>query len=641
MPVPEGKGEKHKILALLWHAPHAVITAGGFRRTYEVFDRVPGNLEICALDDNPSLLRSLDRNNVLVIEYKIPLIVRRLEERYFWSERALEWTLSTVLMTVLCARLRATGERFNVVLVPSSEQAPALLAGIVAKLLFRAKLVVCSTNLDIFPTAVRKPLARLHNRADTVIVISEHLKKEFEAYGVRARLVVNGVGLDTKAIAVVAEPSVKEYDAVFVGRHDREKGVFDLIEIWSAVTKELPAARMLMIGSCNPRNRAKLASMISDYGLDENVVLMGIVDEDEKFSLMKRSKVCLFPSYVEEWGLVPQEALACGLPVVVYDLPVYEENIKRCEAVFHAPTGDIPGMAKMTGELLSNEEYRNYERTGPEFVRGFSWDEVAKREFQILSGQIAPIIDRQGRRVLDERAVKRMVDAPPAGARDTFKRLAVSYCKLFKSRKTFGFRGCDHHYFYHPYNLSWRNERTVEIPIAREFLKAHTGQEILEVGNVLSHYLFVKHDILDKHEVASGVINDDALDFAPRKKYDLIISISTLEHIGYDEAPKDPGRVLPAIANLAGLLAPGGEMVATVPLGYNPEFDRLLEQKKIPFSDVFALRRVPGRNEWVETDFESVRGSGYARNRFRADAIVVGVIREGQVESTSDRNPSS
>ena len=231
-----------------------------------------------------------------------------------------------------------------------------------------------------------------------------------------------------------------------------------------------------------------------------------------------------------------------------------------------------------------------------------------------------------------------MVDSPPARVRDAFKRLAVSYCKLLKSRKTFRFRGADCNYFYHPYNLAWRNERTVEIPIARGFLAAHEGQEILEVGNVLSHYLPVTHDILDKYEVADGVISEDVLCFAPRKQYDLIISISTLEHIGYDEDPKDPGKVINAVENLAGLLAPGGVMMATVPLGYNPEFDRLLKQREIPFSDVFALRRVPGKNKWVETDFESVKGDGYTRNRFRADAIIVGVIREGQVENASDPN---
>jgi glycosyltransferase involved in cell wall biosynthesis len=112
-------------------------------------------------------------------------------------------------------------------------------------------------------------------------------------------------------------------------------------------------------------------------------------DDPEKYSLLKRSRVCLFPSRVEEWGIVPQEALASGLPVVVYDLTVYEENIKPCEAVFCLPIGDIEGMAHRVIELLAGSELKQYELVGPDFVRRFGWDEVAEREFQVLTGSRA------------------------------------------------------------------------------------------------------------------------------------------------------------------------------------------------------------------------------------------------------------
>lgn len=238
---------------------------------------------------------------------------------------------------------------------------------------------------------------------------------------------------------------------------------------------------------------------------------------------------------------------------------------------------------------------------------------------------------------MEARTMKRLVDAPPARLRGALKNLAVSCCRLLNSSKTFQFQGRDYHYFFHQYNLAWRNERVVEIPIILAFLASRHGQETLEVGNVLSHYVPIGHDILDKYEAAEGVINEDAVEFDPGKKYDLIVSISTLEHIGWDEAPRDPGKLSAALKNLAGLLAPEGELVATVPLGLNPEFDRLLEQEITPFDEIHAMRRIGG-NKWVEADFESVRGAHYARNRFRADAIIVGLIRKGRSESAGDRD---
>lgn len=386
MSEPLQEHREHRILALLWHAPQPVITAGGFRRTFEIFERVPDNVAIWAIDDNPSFLREINRDNIKVLEYKIPKVVRGLQDRFFWFERSLEWILSTLLMALVCARLRVKGESFDTVFVPSSEQIPALLAGILAKYLFGARLVVCNTNMDIFPSAARTLLAKLHNATDIVIAISEHLSGQLKDYGVHSRIIVNGVGLDIGAISSVAGPVKKEYDAVFVGRHDPEKGIFDLIEIWKSIVKQRPPCKLVMIGSCNPQNRAKLTSLISEYGLENNVVMMGTVDDNTKFYLMKSSKLCLFASHVEEWGIVPQEALACGLPVVAYDLPVFQENIKPCQAVFCEAVGDVEGMARRAAELLSDERYRNYERIGPEFVGKFNWDEVAEREYRALLG---------------------------------------------------------------------------------------------------------------------------------------------------------------------------------------------------------------------------------------------------------------
>ena len=195
------------------------------------------------------------------------------------------------------------------------------------------------------------------------------------------------------------------------------------------------------------------------------------------------------------------------------------------------------------------------------------------------------------------------------------------------------FNGREYSYFYHPYNLAWRNERAVEVPIVRELVLAHEGQSVLEVGNVLAHYMETDHQVVDKYEIAEGVINADAADFEPGNHYGLIVSISTLEHVGWDETPRDPRRVVAAVNNLAGLLAPGGVLVATAPFGLNPEFDRLLVSGELPFTEIDSLRRMGAKNVWEQADLSSVLGSIYTRRAFRADAIIIGTIREGQVRT--------
>src|SRR5450759_2230718 len=102
-------------------------------------------------------------------------------------------------------------------------------------------------------------------------------------------------------------------------------------------------------------------------------------------------------------------------------------------------------------------------------------------------------------------------------------RFIDSSLTLIKPPGTFTFRNSEFRYIYH---RTWRNERKIEAPIALYELENHSSQEILEVGNVLHHYIQVKHDVVDKYEIAKGVINEDIVDFRPEKSYGLILSIS-------------------------------------------------------------------------------------------------------------------
>jgi len=196
----------------------------------------------------------------------------------------------------------------------------------------------------------------------------------------------------------------------------------------------------------------------------------------------------------------------------------------------------------------------------------------------------------------------------------------------FVRTTTFQFDGKTYEYLYHRYNKTWTNERGVEIPIFRELLRQFQGKRILELGNVLAHYCPVHHDIIDKYEVAPGVMNQDIVEFTPQQKYDLIISISTLEHVGWDEQPQEPAKLLQAIEHLrSACLASSGRLVASLPIGYNRYFDDLLNNGKSPFTTQRFLKRISKQNYWIESDWEHCRGVRYGRSV--AHAIVIGIIQ--------------
>ena len=201
------------------------------------------------------------------------------------------------------------------------------------------------------------------------------------------------------------------------------------------------------------------------------------------------------------------------------------------------------------------------------------------------------------------------------------------YYKAFKSAAAFTFKGNRCRYFYHLYNTTWLNERAIEVPIVMEYLKKYDGKKILEAGNVLSHYLSFDHDIVDKYEKAPGVINADVVSFSPQGKYDLIVSISTLEHVGWDEIPREPSKIILAVENLKGLLASGGEMIVTLPLGYNCDMDIFLKEKRLIFDEAYYYRRISKDNRWIEADPNNLSGIEYDAPYPAANALFIGIIK--------------
>jgi hypothetical protein len=193
------------------------------------------------------------------------------------------------------------------------------------------------------------------------------------------------------------------------------------------------------------------------------------------------------------------------------------------------------------------------------------------------------------------------------------------------STPSFRFDGREYRLLYHRHGFTWLNERTVEIPIAARALADAHGGRVLEVGNVLAHYGYGGHTVVDKYERGGGVLNVDALDFAPAEHYDLIVSVSTIEHIGWDETVRDPPRAAGSVRALARHLRVGGKLVVTLPVGYNPVLDETVRAGQVPFATLRALRRT-GRTAWEEADPSDVWDMGYDHLTCAANAILVGTV---------------
>jgi hypothetical protein len=200
---------------------------------------------------------------------------------------------------------------------------------------------------------------------------------------------------------------------------------------------------------------------------------------------------------------------------------------------------------------------------------------------------------------------------------------------LPRARKPdFQFDGKTYPYFCHHYNVTWLNERCVEIALMQDIAR-QPGVKLLEVGNVLSCYdRSLKHTVIDKYETPNrdNFFAEDAETFSTGAPYDRIISISTLEHVGWDESPRDEGKISRTIDHLRSLLTHEGELIFTVPVGYSAPLDKWLDTNERSIS-LRCLRRTSALNEWEESNWQTVRGSKFHEPYPFANGLVVGRLK--------------
>lgn len=215
--------------------------------------------------------------------------------------------------------------------------------------------------------------------ADAFITVSNTVASQLRELGYERGIFVNGNAIDSIFFECQRKGHAKKYDAIYVGRLDEGKGVFDLLRVWSEIVQSFRKAKLIIVGTGILYHEVE--SLVRKKGLEHHIKLVGFVTDQELLSLLMASKVFVTLSKAEGWGLAVGEALACGLPVVCYELPSLREVHGSCEKVRLVEIGNIQQAADEIIELLKEgERQRNEPDLSHAFTRRFSWKEVACRE---------------------------------------------------------------------------------------------------------------------------------------------------------------------------------------------------------------------------------------------------------------------
>lgn len=174
----------------------------------------------------------------------------------------------------------------------------------------------------------------------------------------------------------------RKYDAIFFARLVPQKGLYDLPKIWNLVLRSLPQAKLAVVGIPDDSSYIDhFNGLVQRNHLSENIAFLGEFGGIELIQLIKSSGITLYPSTIDSFALAVLESLACGVPVVAYDIPAIRENYGSCPAVLRCDVRDVKSMARRTISLLKNENLRTkLSEKAEEYSAKYDWSHVAKSE---------------------------------------------------------------------------------------------------------------------------------------------------------------------------------------------------------------------------------------------------------------------
>ncbi|ACR41604.1 glycosyltransferase family 4 protein [Saccharolobus islandicus] len=176
----------------------------------------------------------------------------------------------------------------------------------------------------------------------------------------------------------------KEDYLVFWARLNYLKGIFEIPYILREVIKVKSNAKLIIFGKLSSNNeKEKFFEMIKKLGLERNINYLGFIPDDEKYKIVSKARVLVYPTHEDVFALTILESLALGTPVIAYDLPGPKSVYNGLEAVKFVKEFDVKGMAKNVVKILSmkDEDYFNliYNEKIERFLeRHNNWDKVVE-----------------------------------------------------------------------------------------------------------------------------------------------------------------------------------------------------------------------------------------------------------------------
>lgn len=157
---------------------------------------------------------------------------------------------------------------------------------------------------------------------------------------------------------------------LFVGRLVKEKGIFDLLDAYRVLPVEIRREIGLVFVGDGPA----FAELNRQARSEGSIRLAGFAQQERLASYYALADALVFPTHTDRWGLVVNEAMACGLPIICSDAAgCVEDLVQGCGNGRIVPARDIAELSAAMAEIASDHELLiRMGRRSREQIQGYS-----------------------------------------------------------------------------------------------------------------------------------------------------------------------------------------------------------------------------------------------------------------------------
>ena len=227
-------------------------------------------------------------------------------------------------------------------------------------------------------------ISRVFNQVDHICTVSNFSKQRIidllNIDSQKITVIGNGVDESFYQIANVdlnlIESFVEEPYAIVVGGLKYKKGGYYVLEVARELKRRRSSLKILIVGS-NEKDLLEAANTL------DNIIVKGLVSEDELPKLVRRASSLLFLSLYEGFGIPALEAMAAGVPAVVADRAALRE-VGGKAAIIVEPK-NLGQVADVLISLEKNSQLRNYHiQLGRSHAQIFTWECCVERLLNVL-----------------------------------------------------------------------------------------------------------------------------------------------------------------------------------------------------------------------------------------------------------------